>query len=647
MRKLILLRGAPGSGKSTFIKKQNLEGFALSPDTVRILMGGIVMSPEGRIIINSANDKKVWIEVERILNEKMFRGEFIVIDATFQLAQDFKMPIKSANKHRYEIYCIDFTSISIETALEQNLQRELYKQVPKNVITRAYERYKTNPIPEFIKVFPYADFEEVSLIDNLDVKVIDLNDYKKIHHIGDIQGCYEPIAKYFADGFKADEFYIFVGDFLDRGIQNGEVIRWLVDEVMERGNIVMIWGNHETHIHRYADGQDILSAEFENNTLPQLEKVNFTRDEANRLCNKLVDCFVYEYGGVKCLVNHAGIAAMPRHLILLPSHQFWKGTGVYKHLVDQTFSDNMINTEWLQVHGHRNTSSLPIKAADKSYNLEAGVEFGGNLRIMTIAKDNKVAEIEIRNNIFCKEASPKAFKATTENEEYKISKSTFEKLHKHNYINRKYLDSYPHITSYNFSRKALTKGIWDKVSLTARGLFIDNDLNIVVRSYDKFFNLGEKRETELYNLQKNLLFPLTLFVKENGFLGLLGYDIKNDRLFFSSKATPESDFTGWFKEILTTSLNESQMDYLHKTVKDRNLSLVFEVNDPVNDPHMIEYNQRHVVLLDAVVRSEKFKRLDFHEIEQIAISLGVSHKQKAMVFNKWDAFEEWYKNYVA
>nr|WP_253308634.1 T4 RnlA family RNA ligase [Rickettsia endosymbiont of Ceutorhynchus assimilis] len=306
----------------------------------------------------------------------------------------------------------------------------------------------------------------------------------------------------------------------------------------------------------------------------------------------------------------------------------------------------MINTEWLQVHGHRNTSSLPIKAADKSYNLEAGVEFGGNLRIMTIAKDNKVAEIEIRNNIFCKEASPKAFKATTENEEYKISKSTFEKLHKHNYINRKYFDSYPHITSYNFSRKALTKGIWDKVNLTARGLFIDNDLNIVVRSYDKFFNLGEKRETELYNLQKNLLFPLTLFVKENGFLGLLGYDIKNDRLFFSSKSTPESDFTGWFKEILTTSLNESQMDYLHKTVKDRNLSLVFEVNDPVNDPHMIEYNQRHVVLLDAVVRSEKFKRLDFHEIEQIAISLGVSHKQKAMVFNKWDAFEEWYKNMV-
>jgi predicted kinase len=426
MRKLILLRGAPGSGKSTFIKKQNLESFTLSLDTIRLLMGGVIMTPEGRIGINQTNDQKVWIEIEHIINEKMLRGEFIVFDSTFQQISDFKMPIKLAAKHRYEIYCVDFSTIPIETALEQNLQRESYKQVPKDVIIRAYERFKINHIPKSIKVFSCFDFEKTSLIDNFEVKIVDLNNYKKIHHIGDIQGCYEPIAKYFADGFKEDEFYIFVGDFLDRGIQNGEVIRWLVDEVMEQKNVVMIWGNHETHIHRYANEETILSTEFENNTLPQLKKVNFTKDEANHLCSKLVDCFAYEYGAVKCLVNHGGIATVPRHLVLLPSQQFWKGTGSYKQPIDQIFSDNMINTEWLQVHGHRNPSLLPIKAAAKSYNLEERVEFGGNLRIMTITKDQQVEEIEIRNNIFRKKDNSKIFKEATENEnieltEYKIS----------------------------------------------------------------------------------------------------------------------------------------------------------------------------------------------------------------------------------
>lgn len=644
MRKLVLLRGAQGSGKSTFIKKQNLEGYAISPDSIRLLMGGVVMGPEGRIVINPANDKRVWEEIERLLDEKMARGEFVVFDATFQRTRDFSMQLKLARKHLYRVYCVDFTSIPVETALERNRKREDYKQVPDEVIIRAYERFKESKIPKEITVFPYTEFEDSSLIEKIDIEPFDLNQYKKIHHIGDLQGCYDPIAKYFADngGFKDDEYYIFVGDFLDRGIQNGEVIRWIVDEVLPRRNVALIWGNHETHIHRYATGQPPVSKEFEYNTYPQIEKAGFTKKEAGALCYKLRDCFVYYYGELKCLVSHAGIASIPKNLVLLPSHQFWKGTGTYEHPVDQIFSDNMKDSHWIQVHGHRNSKNLMMKAAAKSYNLEAEVEFGGNQRILTIAKDGVFEEIEIRNNTFRKQ-NPN-FSALSASSECKISQLTLDGLISHDFVNCKKFVTYSHITSYNFSRKAFTKGIWDKVSLAARGLFVDEERNIVARSYNKFFNLEERPETQMRNLERNLAFPMTLYVKENGFLGILGYDAMTDNLFFASKSTPESEFAGWFKEILSETVGISKLDYLRRNLRDRNLSLVFEVNDPINDPHMIEYENRHVVLLDAVYRTEEFKRLPMHELEMLAKSYNLPCKQKGIVFKDWDSFKGWYSS---
>lgn len=639
MRKLVLLRGAQGSGKSTFIRQQGLEGFALSPDHLRLLIGGIVMSPEGRLTINQSMDNKVWEEVERRLDEKMSRGEFIVFDATTQRARDFKMPLQLAHKHRYQVYCVDFSMVPEEIAQQRNQQREEYKQVPADVITRAYERFAETKIPPEVTIFPYTDFEHRSLIDQLEVNPIDLNAYQKIHHIGDLQGCYAPMAEYFAHGFKDDEFYIFVGDYLDRGIQNGEVIRWLVDHVMGRPNVLLLWGNHETHIHRYATGQPPTSREFELHTLPQLEKANFTKHEANRLCSQLLDCFIYHFGDTRCLVSHAGLAAIPEKPVLLPSLQFWKGTGTYDHPVDQAFTDMMKNTNWIQVHGHRNSKLLPMKAAAKSFNLEGEVEFGGYQRIMTLTRDGVIEEIQIRNNIFRKSGKMASIQTA---EADKISQVALDNLRSHDFVQCKKFTSHPHITSYNFTSKAFKKGVWDQVSLTARALFVDDNRHIVARAYNKFFNLDERPETSWDNLEKNLAFPVNLFVKENGFLGLLGYDASQETLFFTSKSTPESPFAQLFRDILTSSIHPSHLEHLRRMVRDRNLSLVFEVNDPVNDPHMIEYDQRHVVLLDAVYRTEQFKRLEFKELQQLAASYTLACKQKGIVFKDWQSFKGWY-----
>ena len=60
----------------------------------------------------------------------------------------------------------------------------------------------------------------------------------------------------------------------------------------------------------------------------------------------------------------------------------------------------------------------------------------------------------------------------------------------------------------------------DDLPTYARGLFTTKTKNnvpeIVIRGYDKFFNVGEVRSTEWRNIEANTIGPYELSVKENG-----------------------------------------------------------------------------------------------------------------------------------
>ena len=82
MRTLLLMRGAPGVGKSTFIEKNNLKKYTLCADEIRLLIQTPVMQTNGSFAISQNNDNKVWSTLFSILEDRMQRGEFTVIDAT-------------------------------------------------------------------------------------------------------------------------------------------------------------------------------------------------------------------------------------------------------------------------------------------------------------------------------------------------------------------------------------------------------------------------------------------------------------------------------------------------------------------------------------------------------------------------------------
>ena len=56
MRVLLLFRGAPGCGKSTYIHENGLDSYTLSADTIRMQYSSPIQTKNGSVQISAKND---------------------------------------------------------------------------------------------------------------------------------------------------------------------------------------------------------------------------------------------------------------------------------------------------------------------------------------------------------------------------------------------------------------------------------------------------------------------------------------------------------------------------------------------------------------------------------------------------------------
>ena len=152
MRVLLLMRGAMGCGKSTWIEQNGLKPYTLCADDIRLLCQAPVLDIDGTRKVSQKNEKVVWRTLFDILETRMKRGEFTVIDATNTKTSEMNRYKDLAKKYRYRIYCVDMTDVPIEVAKAQNAKRDPIKFVPEEAIDRAYARFANQKIPSGIKV---------------------------------------------------------------------------------------------------------------------------------------------------------------------------------------------------------------------------------------------------------------------------------------------------------------------------------------------------------------------------------------------------------------------------------------------------------------------------------------------------------------
>lgn len=623
MRKLYILRGVQGSGKSSFIKENKLEPFTISSDSLRIQFESTAYDSNGNPYITQSNNKKVWDLLFSLVEERMKKNCLTFIDATHCYNKDIRQYLSLVKKYKYEFKVIDFET-PLEDLLERNNKRPVVQRLDESVIHKFYERKKNNPLTEFNVITPDSIKKEL----NYEVK--DFSQYEKIVFFGDLQGCYSSLENYFKKNpYNKNYLYIFVGDLVDRGIENDKVIKFMID-FSQNDNVIIVKGNHEYHLDRWSRGEKAQSKVFNEKTLPQLLKAGIDKKDVKKMCYKFIDFLRFKYEEKEITVTHAGLPFSPKEdqIIKMPSHQFIKGIGYYSDDIDSSWNEKSKEYEY-QVHGHRNKLNLPIQN-DRSFNLEGAVEYGNSLRILELDSEGFSSQLEVQtvfDNTLKKRKNIKELKSMT----------FLERLRKNDFVYEKDLGN--NISSFNFSREAFYKKEWNETNIKARGLFIDVEKNkIIARSYNKFFNLNERPETKMESLKENLKFPLTVYQKDNGFLGILG--MNDGELFFASKSTDKSDFAGWFKDIVHNTLD---VEEIKKILSKGNMSMVFEVNDPVNDPHIIKYDQAHVVLLDIVYNKEDFSKLPYKQLKGIAKKIKAPVKIKTTNLETWKDFKKWHK----
>ncbi|MBR6026472.1 MAG: metallophosphoesterase [Neisseriaceae bacterium] len=634
MRIIYFLRGIPASGKSFWLQQHKLTPYTICADEIRLLYAAPILNNDGQFSISQNHDKRVWHQLLSLLEERMARGEFIIVDATHYRESSLKEYKKLINEYRYRPFIVDFSDVSLETALQRNKEREEYKRVPEEVIIKMHRVLTMNANNSAV----YPILSPADAVEQINKSLIfDYNHYEKVVVFGDIHGCFSPLNEYFQDNpFNDNTAYIFCGDYVDRGIQHEETFELLLS-IYDKKNVLCLEGNHEKWLRLYAENtvqslDKIRSRTFKEKTAPQLEK--FHKKDLRMFCRSLGQMAYIAFGDKEYFISHGGIGRLPH--LFVNSFQYIHGVGAYEDTEDlyNAWEKNTLNNAVL-IHGHRNIANIPAKARERCYNLCSEVEFGSDLRILEITKQNGIACETIKeyhNPIYDKNL-PRIREVLSNNKNNILPKTENELLQQLNaskLIQKKCFDN--GIVSYNFTRTAFYKNEWNDLTCTARGLFVHND-KVVCRSYNKFFNWDEMPETKDRTLAKKLVFPVAAYKKENGFLAMVSHF--NEELLVCSKSTIAGEYVDYIRLALDNLSDEVKSKIIQFCQKE-NVTFVFECINIENDPHIVKYENNHLYLLDIVRNDFVFDKVSYEKLQEIAKQFCLECKKLSYKFNSWE-----------
>ena len=138
----------------------------------------------------------------------------------------------------------------------------------------------------------------------------------------------------------------------------------------------------------------------------------------------------------------------------------------------------------------------------------------------------------------------------------------------------------------NYTPKAQYERLWNKHTISCRGLIVNSSNDIIARCFKKFFNYEEVEKEVHQRIQRNFSFEVN--EKVDGSLGIL-YWIK-DKPFIATRGSFESKQAKEATEILRSYGNISL---------DKSLTYLFEIVYPENRICIDYGNKRDLVFLSA------------------------------------------------
>lgn len=614
MKQLVVTFGISCSGKTTWVKRNGFEHYVISPDDLMKQYVSPKLQEDGSFRVEYTSDKVVWTKLFEILDYRMKNGELTVIDANNLNKKHWRRYKQMCRQYGYELVVANFSEVEIEEIHLRNFERKGALDYVKGEVIEE-QHNQIDEIWEYVKtIIDYGagrNFQK-TLGDRL---WKDLSHYKKVHHFGDIHGSYDALMTYLVGGkIKDDEAYIFVGDYIDRGTQNVEVVKFLTS-LRNKPNVFFLEGNHDTRLARFSKGREVSSHEQFNKTKSEFARairneeidLSYVREWADTF----KDSLFYMYLGKKVYVTHGGLSTVPEFLNGIASKDLINGTGTREFDVDNAFQDyvNRTGQDIVQIHGHRNRFKLKSATYPNSINLEGQVEFGGDLRVYTLERDddNKVigAEHYIPNRNF------------------------------HPFYNEPDLIVYDNdvnrmIEEMSKGKKVSFSQTEDEEIIFSVGennnlpddlknikfVSVNSENHITHRSYDRMYKVNETKETKLVNLIENLSFPVVGYHKYDGYLVELSYSESNDKLtVVVDDPDIEVEDVG---NLFHGTFNKEQMDLLKNVAKEDRVTFHFQIIDDEYKHSVLLYghSRPQIMLLDAVknkVKLETIEDIRLHE----------------------------------
>lgn len=366
MRKLIIMQGLPGAGKSTLIAQWGVRDYTLSSDELRLLLSSPRLRVDGSLEISQRNGGRVWQLLLDILEQRMQIGATTFVDATHLTGSSLQPYRKLAQTYGYKVYLLTLKSIDFATCSLRNEARSSLRRVPAEVMQTFYEQLQKFEAPPWVEEIGPGD-----LLERLALSPTPMTAElaQRLRFIGDLHGFAAPLEAFLSDFKSETERVVFTGDLLGEGPDNARVFAYAL-RLLERGEAYVCEGYMERQLRQHLSGQTVRSEVFHASVRPQLLAAEIPREELELFLSHLREIISLEGLGQSVFICHGGLAKPydPSQLGWLAADDLILGAGSVETDLDASFTQQARAGQIL-IHGHRNPEKRPIDSLPQCFNL--------------------------------------------------------------------------------------------------------------------------------------------------------------------------------------------------------------------------------------------------------------------------------------